>query len=45
MNMAKLKPQIDAIKEQYGEDKAAIQRETSALYEKAKVNPLAGEAV
>ena len=39
----KLKPAIDDIKRQYGEgDKEAIQRETSALYEKAGVDPSAG---
>lgn len=37
-----LKPKIDAIKELYGDNKDAISRETSALYEKAGVNPLAG---
>ncbi|KAG7668761.1 hypothetical protein Ndes2437B_g07169 [Nannochloris sp. 'desiccata'] len=37
-----LKPKIDAIKEAYGDNKDAISRETSALYEKAGVNPLAG---
>ena len=42
ISVQKLKPTIDAIKRQYGEDKAKIQRETSALYEKAGVNPLAG---
>lgn len=42
MSMQALKPEIDAIKEKYGDDKDAISRETSALYEKAKVNPLAG---
>lgn len=42
MSMQALKPQIDMIKEKYGDDKDAIQRETSALYEKANVNPLAG---
>ena len=42
MSMQQLKPQIDAIKEKYGDDKDAIQRETAALYEKANVNPLAG---
>ena len=40
----KLKPDIDDIKRRYEGDKERIQRETSALYEKAKVNPLAGEA-
>lgn len=42
MSMQSLKPQIDAIKAKYGENKEAVQRETSALYEKAGVNPLAG---
>ena len=40
--MQALKPKIDAIKELYGDQKEAISRETSALYEKAGVNPLAG---
>lgn len=40
--MQALKPKIDAIKERYGDDKDASSRETSALYEKAGVNPLAG---
>lgn len=44
ISVQKLKPTIDAIKRQYGEDKEKIQRETSALYEKAGVNPLAGNA-
>ena len=39
----KLKPTIDAIKRQYGDDKNSIQRETSALYEASGVNPAAGE--
>jgi len=39
----KLKPTIDAIKRQYGDDKKSIQRETSALYEASGVNPAAGE--
>ena len=42
MSTQLLKPQIDAIKAKYGENKDAVQRETSALYEKAGVNPLAG---
>lgn len=42
LSVQTLKPKIDAIKEKYGEDKTAVQRETSALYEKAGVNPLAG---
>lgn len=42
MQTQKLKPVIDTIKERYGEDKEKIQRETTALYEKAGVNPYAG---
>jgi len=42
MSMQALKPEIDIIKEKYGDNKDAISRETSALYEKANVNPLAG---
>lgn len=42
INVQKLKPTIDAIKRQYGDDKDKVQRETSALYEKSGVNPLAG---
>ena len=41
----KLKPTIDAIKRQYGDDKERVQRETSALYEESGVNPLAGAPV
>lgn len=37
-----LKPTVDLIKRRYGEDKERIQKETSALYEKTGVNPLAG---
>ena len=44
ISVQKLKPTIDAIKRQYGEDKDKVQRETSALYEKAGVNPLAGRS-
>ena len=40
--VAKLKPDIDDIKRQYADDKDAVQRETSALYEKAGVDPAAG---
>lgn len=42
INTQALKPQTDLIKRRYGDDKDRIQRETSALYEKAGVNPLAG---
>jgi YidC/Oxa1 family membrane protein insertase len=38
-----LKPTVDLIKRRYGDDKARIQKETAALYEKTGVNPLAGE--
>lgn len=38
----KLRPSIDAIKRQYGEDRKSIQRETSALYEASGVSPTAG---
>ena len=40
--MQNLKPTIDNIKRLYGDDKKKIQRETSALYKKANVSPLAG---
>ena len=43
LSMQRLKPEIDAIKAQYGDNKDAVQRETSALYAKAGVNPLAGQ--
>jgi YidC/Oxa1 family membrane protein insertase len=42
LSVQNLKPRIDIIKERYGEDKDKIQKETSRLYEQAKVNPLAG---
>lgn len=42
INTQSLKPQTDLIKRRYGDDKERIQRETSALYERAGVNPLAG---
>ena len=44
LQVQKLKPTIDAIKAQYGDDKKAIQRETTALYESSGVNPSAGRA-
>ena len=40
--MQKLKPRIDNIKERYGENSAAVQRETQLLYDEAGVNPTAG---
>ena len=45
MAVQSLKPTIDALKKRYGEDKARIQKETTLLYEKANVNPSAGESV
>ena len=42
MAVQNLKPRIDAIKARYGEDKDKISKETSRLYELAKVNPAAG---
>ena len=41
--MQNLKPTIDNIKRLYGDDKKKVQRETSALYKKAQISPLAGE--
>ncbi|MEM1009789.1 MAG: membrane protein insertase YidC, partial [Myxococcota bacterium] len=40
--MSKLKPQMDKLKEKYGDDKESIQRETMALYSREGVNPLGG---
>lgn len=37
-----LKPEIDAIKEKYGNDMAKTQQENMALYKKAGVSPLSG---
>ena len=42
--MQNLKPTIDNIKRLYGDDKKKIQRETSELYKKAQISPLAGAA-
>jgi YidC/Oxa1 family membrane protein insertase len=42
MAVQRLKPQIDKIKELYGDNKDAVQREQNAMYEKAGVDPLAG---
>ena len=41
-NMQKLKPELDKLKEKYGDDKESIQRETMNLYMKEGINPLAG---
>jgi len=40
--MKKLQPEIDRIKNLYGEDKARLNQEIMALYKKEKVNPVAG---
>jgi YidC/Oxa1 family membrane protein insertase len=40
--MKKLKPEMDAIKEKYPDDRAKVQQETMELYKREKVNPLAG---
>lgn len=42
--MQNLKPTIDNIKRLYGDDKKKVQRETSELYKKAQISPLAGGA-
>lgn len=45
MSMAKtkvLKPELDAIKEQYGDDMSKIQTEQMKLYSKVGINPLSG---
>lgn len=41
--MQNLKPTIDNIKRLYGDDKKKVQRETSELYKKAQISPLAGQ--
>lgn len=38
--MAKLKPEIEALKKRYGDDKTRLNQETMALYKKHGVNPL-----
>jgi len=39
--MKKLQPQMQQLKEKYGDDKARMQQETMKLYKEEKVNPLA----
>ena len=39
---AKLKPEMDRLKEKYGDDKARMNQEVMALYSKHKINPLGG---
>lgn len=40
--MAKLKPEMDKLKEKYGDDKQRFQQEMWALYKAHKINPLGG---
>ncbi|MGE0024117.1 MAG: membrane protein insertase YidC [Hyphomicrobium sp.] len=40
--MKKLQPQMEQLRERYKEDKAKQQQELMALYQKEKINPLAG---
>ncbi|WBU55747.1 membrane protein insertase YidC [Paracoccus sediminicola] len=40
--MRELQPQMEAIKERVGDDRAKMQQEMMALYKKEKVNPAAG---
>ncbi|MEM7294420.1 MAG: membrane protein insertase YidC, partial [Pseudomonadota bacterium] len=40
--MRKLQPQLQSLKERYGDDRAKMGQETMALYKKEKVNPLGG---
>ena len=40
--MARLKPEMDRLKEKYGDDKAKMNQEVMLLYQKHKINPLGG---
>ena len=40
--MKKLAPEMQRLKEQYGDDRAGTQKEMMALYKKEKANPIAG---
>ena len=40
--MKKLTPEIQRLKEQYGDDRAGMQKEMMALYKREKANPIAG---
>ena len=40
--MKELQPQMEKLKEKAGDDRAALQKETMALYKREKVNPAAG---
>ncbi len=41
-SMARLKPEMDKLKEKYGDDKAKMNQEVMLLYQKHKINPLGG---
>lgn len=41
-NMRKLQPQLEALRQRLGDDKAALSKATMELYRKEKVNPLGG---
>jgi len=40
--MKKLQPQVEKLKERYGDDKMKLQQEMMAIYKKEKINPMAG---
>lgn len=40
--MKKMQPQVEALRKRFKEDKAKLQQETLALYQREKMNPLAG---
>jgi YidC/Oxa1 family membrane protein insertase len=40
--MKKVQPKLEELKTKYGEDKAKLQQEMMALYQREKINPLAG---
>ncbi len=40
--MKKLQPQMEALRERHKDDKAAMQKELMGLYQKEKINPMAG---
>jgi len=40
--MKKVQPKLEELKTRYGEDKAKLQQEMMALYQREKINPLAG---
>ncbi len=42
LNQAKLKPQLDALKKKYGNDRQRLLEEQSKLYKEMGINPMAG---